>query len=395
MRCKRARARAPSASRAPSAAAPRAQFDPPRARPALPPPRRPAAPPPRRRRRRSAAPNMPRKAGGRRRKRRTHKLDTPGSPSIPRSFVFRRGHVPGGVRDLVACLRAALMPHTARRLKERRMNGIRDYVSVATQIGVTHFWILSATATSPYLRVARVPQGPTLTFRIVEYSLSADVRATQRRPVALEDAHFEQPPLLRCAKRECLYSALRAQGAAGGSVQGGAQDGEQATHPKDEQPHRRVRADGRRAGRVQLRLGNGGERRGDGAARAAGAQDGQRNQQQDQIGGGGTASAAAASENSRRSVRRRRAVPPVREQEQGGGRARRRENTRQEGLETKAARGAGGEREAETGEETRQEGAAPQECAGDGGGARARRRQRSGRRGRRQRRRCVRFFYCY
>lgn len=88
------------------------------------------------------------------------------------------------------------MPHTARRLRERRSNSIRDYVSVATQIGVTHFWILSATPTAPYLRIARVPQGPTLTFRILEYTLSADVRAVQRRPLALEDAHFEQPPLL-------------------------------------------------------------------------------------------------------------------------------------------------------------------------------------------------------
>lgn len=139
---------------------------------------------------------MPRKTGGNRRKRRTHKRETQTSDSIPRSFVFRRGHVPISIRDLIPCLRTALMPNTARRLKERKLNNIRDYVSVAAKIGVTHFWILSATTTAPYLRIARAPQGPTITFRILQYTLSCDVRAIQRRPLALEDSHFEQPPVL-------------------------------------------------------------------------------------------------------------------------------------------------------------------------------------------------------
>lgn len=141
---------------------------------------------------------MPRKAGGTRRKRRTHKLPNAKREvdKIPRSFVFRRGQVPIAIRDLVPEIRTALMPHTAMHLKERRTNSIRDFVSVATQIGVTHFWIFSATQKSPFLRIARVPQGPTLNFRIAEYTLSTDVRGTQRRPMTLEDRDFEQPPLL-------------------------------------------------------------------------------------------------------------------------------------------------------------------------------------------------------
>lgn len=142
---------------------------------------------------------MPRRAGGKRKKRRTHKDPTPVSGGIdktPRSFVFRRGNVPNAIRDLVPDIRTALMPHTASRLKERKINTIRDYVSIATQIGVSHFWIFSATEIAPYLRIARVPQGPTLTFRVKEYSLAADVRASQRRPLALQDSDFAQPPLL-------------------------------------------------------------------------------------------------------------------------------------------------------------------------------------------------------
>lgn len=88
------------------------------------------------------------------------------------------------------------MPHTAYHLRERKSNNLRDYVSVATQLGVTHFWLLSATAVAPYLRLATIPQGPTLTFRISSYTTSVHVRAAQRRPVVLQTRDLDEPPLL-------------------------------------------------------------------------------------------------------------------------------------------------------------------------------------------------------
>ena len=141
---------------------------------------------------------MPRKAGGTRRKRRTHKIpeDARENDKIPRSFVFRRGKVPVAVRDLIPQLRTAFMPHTAMRLKEHKSNNIRDYISIATQLGVTHFWIFSATQKGVYMRLGRVPQGPTLTFKVVAYTLSTDVQSIQRRPTVLQDKDFDQPPLL-------------------------------------------------------------------------------------------------------------------------------------------------------------------------------------------------------
>jgi ribosome biogenesis protein SSF1/2 len=115
---------------------------------------------------------------------------------VPRSLVFRRGKIPAGVRDLVPDVRRMFMPNTALNLKERKFNNIRDYVSVSAQLGVSHFWVFSATDRAPYIRFAKVPQGPTLTFRLLEYSLAADVRAAQRRPVTLQDGDFTHPPLL-------------------------------------------------------------------------------------------------------------------------------------------------------------------------------------------------------
>lgn len=62
-------------------------------------------------------------------------------------------------------------------------------------MGVTHFLILSKTETAPYLRVARTPQGPTLTFKIQEYSLAVDVAHSQVRPRCPQDL-FKNPPLV-------------------------------------------------------------------------------------------------------------------------------------------------------------------------------------------------------
>ena len=42
----------------------------------------------------------------------------------------------------------------------------------------------------------RVPQGPTLSFRIAAYTLAREVRSMQRRPPSLGDADFKEPPLL-------------------------------------------------------------------------------------------------------------------------------------------------------------------------------------------------------
>ncbi|KAI7992317.1 Peter Pan-like protein [Camellia lanceoleosa] len=72
-----------------------------------------------------------------------------------------------------------MLPYTALKLKEKKRNNIKDFLNIAGPMGVTHFLMLSKTATAPYLRVARTPQGPTLTFKIQEYSLAVDVAQSQ------------------------------------------------------------------------------------------------------------------------------------------------------------------------------------------------------------------------
>ncbi|KAK8998217.1 hypothetical protein V6N11_083611 [Hibiscus sabdariffa] len=114
---------------------------------------------------------------------------------IPKSFVFSRGKLPGPIRQLQMDLRKLMLPYTALNLKEKKRNNLKDFLNVAGPMGVTHFLILSKTETSPVLRVAKTPQGPTLTFKIQEYSLAVDIAQSQLRPRCPQDL-FKNPPLI-------------------------------------------------------------------------------------------------------------------------------------------------------------------------------------------------------
>jgi ribosome biogenesis protein SSF1/2 len=72
---------------------------------------------------------------------------------------------------------------------------MRDFVAMSGPLGVTHLVVFSqpnaATASSSAdaedeayinLRISRLPRGPTLTFRVLRYSLARDILAASRRP---------------------------------------------------------------------------------------------------------------------------------------------------------------------------------------------------------------------
>uniref|UniRef100_A0A7N0V0E3 Brix domain-containing protein n=1 Tax=Kalanchoe fedtschenkoi TaxID=63787 RepID=A0A7N0V0E3_KALFE len=101
---------------------------------------------------------------------------------VPKSFVFARGKLPAVLRQLQVDLRKLMLPFTALKLKEKKRNSPKDFLNVAGPMGVTHFMILSKTTTGPYLRVARTPQGPTLTVKVKDYTLAVDVARSQLRP---------------------------------------------------------------------------------------------------------------------------------------------------------------------------------------------------------------------
>lgn len=58
--------------------------------------------------------------------------------------------------DLEADMRRVMQPNTAVNLKESKRNILKDFVSVAGPLGVSHFIMLTATQNSNYLRLTKV-----------------------------------------------------------------------------------------------------------------------------------------------------------------------------------------------------------------------------------------------
>ncbi|XP_046554508.1 suppressor of SWI4 1 homolog [Haliotis rubra] len=115
--------------------------------------------------------------------------------TAPHSFVFHRGKVGVTVRMLIQNLRQVMEPYTASKLQVRKNNVLKDFVSVAGLLNISHFLILSKTDKHIQLRIGRVPRGPTLTFQVREFCLSKDVLSAQKKP-DLSGKVFNHHPLL-------------------------------------------------------------------------------------------------------------------------------------------------------------------------------------------------------
>ena len=100
----------------------------------------------------------------------------------PRTFVVKRGKLSHLVKHLQDDVRQMMEPNTAQKLREQKSNKLKDFVSVAGPLGVTHFLILSATENAKYLKICKTPRGPTLTFKIKEFALEQDVKKSQKDP---------------------------------------------------------------------------------------------------------------------------------------------------------------------------------------------------------------------
>lgn len=115
----------------------------------------------------------------------------------PHSFVVHRGHKVGkSVEELTTDFRKVMEPFTASSLKLRPKNTVKDLVSLAGPLNVTHLVMFTRTELGPYLRLCRFPRGPTLTFRINGYSLARDVRSGLKRQVTYERQYANHPLLV-------------------------------------------------------------------------------------------------------------------------------------------------------------------------------------------------------
>ncbi|KAI5634405.1 brix domain-containing protein [Phthorimaea operculella] len=113
----------------------------------------------------------------------------------PHSFVIHRGHCSKDLMDLTKDFRKIMEPFTASQLKERKNNTIKDFLSVSGYLHVSHMMIFTETELGSYMRLARLPRGPTLTFKLHNYSLARDVVSSLRKQYVMMRA-FQSAPLI-------------------------------------------------------------------------------------------------------------------------------------------------------------------------------------------------------
>ncbi|KAJ3737314.1 Brix domain-containing protein [Lentinula guzmanii] len=137
---------------------------------------------------------------GRRRKTRTHLkgevAKDASDTSAPKSFIIKHGQVGSSISQLVRDMRKVMEPNTASRLrKERNRNKLKDYLTLAPALHVTHLLAFTLTEIAPSLRIVRLSNGPTLSFRIERYSLMKDIMNTSKRARSI-GMEYLTPPLL-------------------------------------------------------------------------------------------------------------------------------------------------------------------------------------------------------
>ncbi|XP_065275680.1 P2Y purinoceptor 11 [Emys orbicularis] len=115
--------------------------------------------------------------------------------SVPHSFVFHRRRVGRSLQQLVLDVRRVMEPFTASTLQVRKKNSLKDFVAVAGPLGVTHFLVFTKSPTNVNFKLVRLPGGPTLTFKVTQYSLIKDVVSSLKRH-RMHEQQFTHHPLL-------------------------------------------------------------------------------------------------------------------------------------------------------------------------------------------------------
>lgn len=136
-------------------------------------------------------------------KKRTHvKKSEAELKGIPTSMVIHLGTALENhtFSQLVRDTRNMMQPHTAIRLRERKSNKLKDFVVMAGPLGITYLMLFSQNEKtgSTHLRLTSMPRGPTISFKILEYSLCKDITRIQRNPKSISASapEFLNPPLL-------------------------------------------------------------------------------------------------------------------------------------------------------------------------------------------------------
>lgn len=109
------------------------------------------------------------------------------------SFVIKRGQIGNGLNKFLIDFRTVLEPFTATKLQVMKKNSVRDFVNVASIFHVQNMLIITKTDKSAYLRFCKLPRGPTVTYKILDYTLKKDIVASQKKPSTSPDLYLRAP----------------------------------------------------------------------------------------------------------------------------------------------------------------------------------------------------------
>ncbi|XP_043249579.1 protein Peter pan [Colletes gigas] len=121
--------------------------------------------------------------------------ENPDIVKAPHSFVIHRGLPGEHIGELTKDFRKIMEPFTALSLKERKRNTIKDFVSVASTLHVTHMCMFTRTEQGMYFKLCRLPRGPTLSFKIHSFSLARDIISMLKKQLVYEEL-FKNSPLV-------------------------------------------------------------------------------------------------------------------------------------------------------------------------------------------------------
>lgn len=113
----------------------------------------------------------------------------------PHTFVLHRGNSSQLLVNLTKDFREIMKPFTAASLKEKRSNKIKDFVSLSGYFHVSHMCIFNEANTQVSFKILRTPRGPTLTFKVHQFSLARDVLGSQKKQF-IGSKLFQYPPLV-------------------------------------------------------------------------------------------------------------------------------------------------------------------------------------------------------
>ena len=85
---------------------------------------------------------------------------------------------------------------TQTQVKERARNKLKDFLTMAPALGVTHLLAFTLTDVAPSMRIVRLSAGPTLSFRVERYSLVRDMVKASRHARSMSTVEYLSPPLV-------------------------------------------------------------------------------------------------------------------------------------------------------------------------------------------------------